>query len=96
MARVCSNHFQKVIVVEAEEWVTTADGLKDRHREKSADGKPQVKRSHVAQYTATHAFHAFISYALQHMFPNVKEELERGGGRYVASRCNVLCGLSLT
>ena len=74
-----------MVVVEAEEWVATADGLQDRHREKSANGKPQVKRSHVAQYTATHAFHAFLPLALQRMFPNVKEELERGGGRYVAS-----------
>jgi hypothetical protein len=95
-ARVCSNHFQKVIIIESEEWLATAEGLQDNRRRASDSGHPQPKRSHVAQYTATHAYHAFISFALKRLFPNVKEELERGGGRYVAlrKRCLYCTGLN--
>lgn len=77
---MCSNHFQKVVIIEPEEWVTTEDGLRDRHRDNGSK-LPVQKRSRVAQYVAVHAFHAFITLTLGRLFPDTEREFEREGAR---------------
>lgn len=74
---MCSDHFESVIIVEAEEWVATSEGYTRSHRKELAD----KKRSHVAQYNAAHLFQPFLAAALVKWFPNLKEECEKLGGR---------------
>lgn len=76
-ARVCANHFEKVIIVEPEEWVAVGEqGLQDHHRESNAP-----KRSRVAQYTSYHHFHTLITSGMKEMFSTFEEEIRRTGGR---------------
>lgn len=88
-ARVCSDHFERVLIVDPEEWLSTADGMVDRHRE-LVDGQaivtslsPPQKRSRVFQYTFMHGYQMFLPNALQRMFKNFESEVKSSGGRCV-------------
>ncbi|GJJ12742.1 hypothetical protein Clacol_006987 [Clathrus columnatus] len=76
-ARVCSDHFQDVVMVEAEDWITTPSGYIGSHRKELAPHK----RSHVAQYKAAHIYQPFLVTALLRWFPNFIGECQRLGGR---------------
>ncbi|KAF8510624.1 hypothetical protein JB92DRAFT_2831512 [Gautieria morchelliformis] len=79
-ARVCSNHFEKVVMIEPEEWVTAVgSGVKDEGGQKSEN--PPPKRSRIAQYGAFHAYHAIMTVILRRLFPQVEHELGREGAR---------------
>jgi hypothetical protein len=72
-ARVLADHFENVLIIEAEEWVTSAEG---------AQYDPSRKRTGVSQYTFLHGFQAFLGLALHGMFgDSFEEELNKGGGR---------------
>lgn len=74
-ARVCSNHFSRVLVVEPEEWTTTEDGLSDDSRDHiTEDNKKPNPRSRVMQYISLHAYQAFSYMAMKAMFPAFDEE----------------------
>jgi hypothetical protein len=50
-ARVCHDHFERVLIVEAEAWVASEEGRK-------MDGWNQkLVRSRVAQYASLHGVH---------------------------------------
>lgn len=76
-AKVCSDHFENVVIVESEEWVTTPDGYTGSHRKELAN----KNRSHVAQYKAAHMFQPFLVATLAKWFPNFEEECDSMGGR---------------
>lgn len=84
-ARVCANHFEKVLIVEPEEWVAVGKkGLED-HR-----GSYSPKRSRVAQYTAYHHFQPLITSAMRQMFGSQRfEQALRDVGARLATRCSV-------
>jgi hypothetical protein len=75
-ARVCSDHFQNVTVIEPEESVMTAEGLDD-HGEKVAIALQ--KRPRVPQYAAFHGFQFFLTLGLRKMFSNFDLELAKTG-----------------
>lgn len=79
VAKVCSDHFENVVTVESEEWVTTPDAYTGSHRKELAN----KKRSHVAQYNAAHMFQTFLVKTLAKWFPDFKKECERMGGRII-------------
>ncbi|GJJ12696.1 hypothetical protein Clacol_006940 [Clathrus columnatus] len=76
-AKVCSDHFENVTIVEAEEWVTKPKGYTGSHRKELAD----KKRSHVSQYTAIHSFQSLLIATILKWFPNLNEECEKVGAR---------------
>ncbi|GJJ09112.1 hypothetical protein Clacol_003334 [Clathrus columnatus] len=78
-ARICANHFKKVLVIDPEKWITTEQGLQDHHR----DLDPP-KRSRVAQYLAYHHFPLWITTAMEKMFPTFEQELQRAGGKLIS------------
>ncbi|KIJ26507.1 hypothetical protein M422DRAFT_785226 [Sphaerobolus stellatus SS14] len=81
-ARILSDHFKKVVIVEAEEWLTTEQGLWDGIR-----CSPK-KRYKVSQYTFMHCYQAFLGHALRYMFPDFQEELEKVGGKMATGPFN--------
>ncbi|KAJ7195833.1 hypothetical protein GGX14DRAFT_376714 [Mycena pura] len=67
-ARVCHDHFQRVLIVEAEGWVASQEGRK-------LDGWNQkLSRSRVVQYSSLHACQSFLFAGLKTLFPNLEEE----------------------
>ncbi|KAF8574755.1 hypothetical protein K439DRAFT_1624087 [Ramaria rubella] len=80
-ARVCSDHFNDVIIVEPEEWVTTTEGFVDRHRQGPSITPPFRNRSRVPQYTCLHGYQCFMLMALRKWFPNIDIELRKVGAR---------------
>lgn len=76
-ARVCANHFKKIIIIEPEEWVAVGEkGLEDNHKDPNAP-----KRSRVAQYRGYHHFHVMMTLAMQEMFPTFEQTMKRVGAR---------------
>ncbi|KAJ7737143.1 hypothetical protein DFH07DRAFT_985703, partial [Mycena maculata] len=67
-ARVCHDHFERVIIVEAEAWVTTEEGRK-------VDGwKQTLSRSRVVQYDSLHACQSYLFAGLKSLFPKIEDE----------------------
>ncbi|KAF8577660.1 hypothetical protein K439DRAFT_535456 [Ramaria rubella] len=81
-ARVCADHFEKVIIVEPEAWLATAEGQVDRHRERTEENTPVQKRSRVYQYTSVHMYQAFATLALRKWFSEYDTEVLKMGGRF--------------
>jgi hypothetical protein len=73
-ARVCADHFSKVIIVDPEAWLVTEEGMRDRHRQQGSR-----KRSRVPQYTSLHLYQPFSLMALRKLFPNFDREFEGCG-----------------
>ncbi|KAK7016955.1 hypothetical protein R3P38DRAFT_2541121 [Favolaschia claudopus] len=70
-ARVCHDHFERVLVVEAEPWVASEEGRR-------VDGWKQThQRSRVMQFTSLHMSQAFVYRAMKYMFPDLDEECRR-------------------
>ncbi|KAJ7578566.1 hypothetical protein C8J56DRAFT_1016531 [Mycena floridula] len=70
-ARVCVDHFENVIIVEAEAWAGTEDA-------KKLDGH-QYTRSRILQYNAFQAIQVFAFRALSRLFPTIEEECKTSG-----------------
>ncbi|KAJ7485099.1 hypothetical protein B0H11DRAFT_1722338 [Mycena galericulata] len=67
-ARVCQDHFERVLIVEAEAWVASKEGRK-------IDGWNQIlPRTRVVQYSSLHACQSFLFAGLKSLFPNIEEE----------------------
>ncbi|KAJ7621135.1 hypothetical protein FB45DRAFT_1092618 [Roridomyces roridus] len=69
-ARVCHDHFERVLVVEAEAWVASEEGRKIA----GYDTKP---RSRVVQSKSLHACQSFLFSGLEKLFPNIELECRR-------------------
>ncbi|KAF9021116.1 hypothetical protein BDZ89DRAFT_1019753 [Hymenopellis radicata] len=67
-ARVCHDHFERVIVVEPEAWLSTEEG-----RTTESWTQTQV-RSRLIQYHACHASYALLYSAFKRLFPNLDDE----------------------
>ncbi|KAJ7093461.1 hypothetical protein B0H15DRAFT_882625 [Mycena belliarum] len=79
-ARVCHDHFERVLIVEAEAWVASEEGRK-------IDGWNQkLARSRVAQYASLHACQSFLYTGLKSLFPNIEDECRRSEIRVLG--CN--------
>ncbi|KIM89717.1 hypothetical protein PILCRDRAFT_194199 [Piloderma croceum F 1598] len=78
-ARVCADHFSKVIIVDPEAWLVTEEGMRDHHRQQGSDYMASRKRSRVPQYTSMHLYQPFSLMALRKLFPNFDRELEGCG-----------------
>ncbi|KAJ6601586.1 hypothetical protein B0H10DRAFT_1923651 [Mycena sp. CBHHK59/15] len=70
-ARVCHDHFECVLIVEAEAWLASEEGRK-------MDGWNQnTQRSRIVQYTSLHACQCFLFDGLTKLFPGLEEECRR-------------------
>ncbi|KAJ7165799.1 hypothetical protein C8R46DRAFT_1096209 [Mycena filopes] len=78
-ARICHNHFERVLVVEPEAWVATDEGRKI----KGWDQK--VQRTRVAQYTSLHACQCSLFSGLKDLFPDIEEECRASDIKVVPS-----------
>ncbi|KIY64759.1 hypothetical protein CYLTODRAFT_401464 [Cylindrobasidium torrendii FP15055 ss-10] len=66
-ARVCADHFEKVVVVETEDWLSKENGVTPQRWQ---DAPP---RARVIQWKSAHAWLVLIYYALERLFPNLLE-----------------------
>ncbi|KAJ6551259.1 hypothetical protein B0H19DRAFT_951110 [Mycena capillaripes] len=67
-ARVCHDHFERVLIIEAEAWVASEEGRK-------IDGWNQkLPRSRVMQYSSLHACQSFLFEGLKCLLPNMEDE----------------------
>ncbi|KAJ7489465.1 hypothetical protein FB451DRAFT_691135 [Mycena latifolia] len=67
-ARVCHDHFERVLIVEPEAWLASAEGRK-------IDGWNQkLQRSRVVQYTSLHACQCYLFAGLKNLFPGIEDE----------------------
>lgn len=84
-AKVCANHFEKVVIVEPEEWVAIQS-------DKGLDSGPRktntLKRARVAQYTAFHHYHLLVTSVMREMFgsQNLDKAVRSVGGRLATYR----------
>jgi len=95
-ARICSDHFEKVYIVEPESWLCTEDG------KEVESWNQKNKRSRVMQYYSTHGrrpivfvlsfrltYHSSsgnlvpVTQCLARLFPEFEQECCRSGIRYV-------------
>ncbi|KIY63038.1 hypothetical protein CYLTODRAFT_458461 [Cylindrobasidium torrendii FP15055 ss-10] len=68
-ARVCSDHFERVVIIEPESWLTTEDGRR------TDSWNQENKRARVMQYYSVHAFQNGLYRVLQQVFgPNLFKE----------------------
>ncbi|KAK7453513.1 hypothetical protein VKT23_011792 [Stygiomarasmius scandens] len=72
-ARVCHDHFQRVIIVEPEAWLSTEDGIT------TESWTQKNKRARVVQYTSLHGNLAPVTDGLLRLFPKFEEECHRSG-----------------
>ncbi|KAJ6530365.1 hypothetical protein DFH09DRAFT_934243 [Mycena vulgaris] len=78
-ARVCHDHFERVLIVEPELWVASEEGRK-------IDGWDQkLQRSRVMQYTSLHACQCFLLAGLNSLFPAIEDECHRSNIKVVPS-----------
>ncbi|KAF8219398.1 hypothetical protein L208DRAFT_1418297, partial [Tricholoma matsutake] len=70
-ARVCHDHFEKVIIVEPELWLATTEGWKPEQEQKKRT------RTRVLQYRTLHVFTAFGFMALEKLFHNFRSECQK-------------------
>ena len=79
-ARVCSDHFENVVMIEPEEWVTKTEGVADAH------SSPVLqKRSRVPQYNTFHGYQSFTTRVLRKLFRDFDSEVAKAGGRCVTN-----------
>nr|GAT55263.1 predicted protein [Mycena chlorophos] len=71
-ARICHEHFERVLVIEAESWLSTENARR-------VDGWRLLRetRARLMQWNSFHAVQPYLFAGLQHLFPNVVEEAER-------------------
>ncbi|KAF7308212.1 hypothetical protein HMN09_00669100 [Mycena chlorophos] len=71
-ARVCHEHFERVLVIEAEPWLSTEDARR-------VDGWKLLRqtRSRLIQWNSLHSSQAYFFAGLQKLFPNIIEEAAR-------------------
>lgn len=77
-ARVCSNHFTRVVIVEPEAWLSTTAGL--AHEPRAGEGVNGIKpnpRTRVMQYNSMHNYHIYTYLALKEMFPDFEDEVRK-------------------
>ncbi|EGO21881.1 hypothetical protein SERLADRAFT_372527 [Serpula lacrymans var. lacrymans S7.9] len=74
-ARICHDHFERVIIVEPEAWLSTSDG-----RETQA-WTQKYQRYRVVQYYSLQAVQVFLFTALKAIFPNFEDECIASGIR---------------
>ncbi|KAJ4487208.1 hypothetical protein C8J55DRAFT_451707 [Lentinula edodes] len=72
-ARVCSDFFERVIIVEPEEWLTTEDGMRRFGWEQ------EHKRTRVMQYQSLHGGQALLYTGLRELFPDLDEQCRYSG-----------------
>ncbi|KAJ7171764.1 hypothetical protein C8R43DRAFT_979363 [Mycena crocata] len=69
-ARVCHDHFERVLVIEAEAWVASEEGRK-------VDGwDRKLPRSRVLQYASLQGCQSFLYTGLRSLFPNIESECQ--------------------
>ncbi|KAF8996684.1 hypothetical protein BDZ89DRAFT_1171481 [Hymenopellis radicata] len=69
-ARACHDHFERVVIVEPEEWLSTAEGTTVNSWTQSQT------RSRLIQYQSLHASMAFLYTGLKRLFPNLDQECQ--------------------
>ncbi|KAF9047117.1 hypothetical protein BDZ89DRAFT_26674 [Hymenopellis radicata] len=67
-ARACANHFESVVIVEAESWLNTEDAIKVQ------SWTQEHTRSRIMQYTSIQGNLAMLYRGLANMFPNLDDE----------------------
>ncbi|KAK7469989.1 hypothetical protein VKT23_001424 [Stygiomarasmius scandens] len=72
-ARICSDHFEKVYIVEPESWLCTEDG------KEVESWNQKNKRSRVMQYYSTHGNLVPVTQCLARLFPEFEQECCRSG-----------------
>ncbi|KAF8232122.1 hypothetical protein L208DRAFT_1436786 [Tricholoma matsutake] len=70
-ARVCHDHFEKVVIVEPEAWLATTEGWKPEREQK------KKTRARVLQYQSLHGLSAFGFMALEKWFRNLRGECQK-------------------
>ncbi|KAF7308206.1 hypothetical protein HMN09_00668500 [Mycena chlorophos] len=71
-ARVCHEHFERVLIIEAEPWLSTDDARR-------VDGWKLLRhtRARLMQWNSLHASQAYLFAGLEKLFPNIIEEAAR-------------------
>ncbi|KAJ3756973.1 hypothetical protein EV360DRAFT_84459 [Lentinula raphanica] len=72
-ARVCSDFFERVIIVEPEEWLCDEDGMR------RFGWKQEHKRTRVMQYRAVHGYLVLFYRGLRELFPDFEEQCRFSG-----------------
>ncbi|KAF9077382.1 hypothetical protein BDP27DRAFT_1312311 [Rhodocollybia butyracea] len=83
--------FERVIIVEPEEWLTSEDGMRRFGREQ------EHKRSRVMQYQSLHICQALLYKGLERLFPDLEEQSRYSGISILpADRKNSFAGTPIT
>ncbi|KAF7293767.1 hypothetical protein HMN09_01172000 [Mycena chlorophos] len=71
-ARICHEHFERVLVIEAEPWLATEDARR-------VDGWKLLRqtRARLIQWNCIHAMQPYLFSGLKNLFPNLVEEAGR-------------------
>ncbi|KAL5489740.1 hypothetical protein ACEPAI_4572 [Sanghuangporus weigelae] len=90
-ARICADHFEDVVIVEPEGWLSTSDGCTDIFDEKGIriGGRGLRQRTRVPQYRAQHVFQPIAFVALKQLFPDFEDEIRRVDGRITKAEYNL-------
>ncbi|KAL1678036.1 hypothetical protein EV122DRAFT_278668 [Schizophyllum commune] len=67
-ARICHDHFERVIVIEAEPWLNTDEGKMARSWEQKS------RRTRIMQYESLNTHDGFVYRCMSRLFPNFRDE----------------------
>ena len=84
-ARVLSDQYEDVLIIEPEAWLATEEGRSNIYDENGIEieGRRNHSRTRVFQYNTTHAMHWFAYMVLKTLHPNLDEEVKAFDGRFV-------------
>ncbi|KIJ23616.1 hypothetical protein M422DRAFT_275764 [Sphaerobolus stellatus SS14] len=85
-ARVLSDHFENVLIVEPEEWLSQATEAGLWLQQHPFGGR--TKHTKVPQYTFMHCYMKIVGRVCMRMFPDFRSELEKYGGRLTSGPYN--------
>lgn len=90
-ARVLADHFEDVLIIEAENWLESEEAISNVYDGEGIEisGRRLHTRTRVRQYDATHGMHWFTYMTLKILCPNLDEEVKNFDGRIGPHQYNI-------
>ncbi|KIJ26171.1 hypothetical protein M422DRAFT_130720, partial [Sphaerobolus stellatus SS14] len=81
-ARICSDHFDNVVIVEPEDWLLSESGMNPQPAKAMESKIITNPRARIPQWYVAQGFHPTLPLVLSKLFPDdLEREIAKSGGR---------------